>query len=1200
MSIGKTNDTTKLINHFYDLYMNPSTIKYMDSELRIMDVQYKSYTTFLEELRDILLEDNKVYYEAVQGNIKVVGKIKISNIRMEPPKASNDVIMTPRMAHNTGSTLAFDVYADIRQVIEYQKLSQDSFNSKLSTSKGKSTTTENNVVEEYLIAEDKNSKLLSIPMMIMEGGRTVLTMNERSEYSPIEYGGYFIIKGNVKIAINCTGMVPNRPRISEKDDVFKLYMRSIGDSKQNQFISIRVNTKVENIVTFSSQMLHDINIFVLIRYCGISDKGIHELITNKDRSLYAIVEKCINDSYNLKESDDVKHLAAKSSMYDTRSARNAAAGGTSSFGYNKHTSLLDYMEREFLPHLNTMDLRRKGIYLCYLTKKLLLCVISGSSTRYYDKDSFLGKQFLTIGYYLKDIVKSTLNKIMNKNIEYFKQSIGVSSSSLTNLISKGRTDEIRNLLNTFTTSEITNDIGVLVSIGKFSHYSVIVNCERYSVFLIPHTARKINKTLRQPKQGITKMLDARNFHVSSVGFTDPNETPEHGANAGLTLSMSLVATISCVTDKQERLVFDKINEFYMSVKEGLSVDPISDIDKFVFIIESKLVDFIRADRAHTFYEQLRYEKRKGSFIENDMGIIFDYCEKEIRINTFSGRLTKPLLIFDKTGLSLECENMSSSQVNEFLNLKSYTDVYERFPHIFEVVDIEQFAYSMVCQDMQTLVTNLDKYKHHLNTATTLPTYIGLYSKFSLMEAPGNLIYSLNATSMSFPNMMQGTRVIFGTSQTKQTASFSTGDFKNSMGNGLFMPAPEKPLIVTKAFSYTRIPNIGFGINGIMAIIPFYGDEKDDAVILKQSSVHRGFLTTETSKKYVKQIDVSNETNSEKNCIRIVFNYDKLNDHGYVDIGTVVEKDDVLIKNIVPISKKESTGELITIDNSQEYQHSYPGKVVSHAINHQTNKKEHRMQINSFKPMIAGDKIGTRTAQKGTVSRLVADHLLPYDSDGVRPDIICNPLAIGNRKTSPFWLEALIMECIAERNGELIDFDSFTGTFDDIIKYAKELLGDRLGEKTLYNPITHKKVLSYVIMGGMYYSASKHKVADKAYGRSQGKRNEITRQANGGKSKGGGVKFGEMDRDCVIGHGASNTLLDILSDPYDSLAYMYFCDRCKGPARFNRDVFGYERYLCIHCKTSNISKFCMPYVIHTLNLENMSRGQLIKYNNTHTN
>lgn len=1162
--VDEINDLT---NQFYHIFFSPNVKGHRDSDYRPMETQYASYTNFLSNLGKMFEARDKEFFRRDIGGVLVTGEIVISNFRLEAQRLCDDTPMTPRMARLTGSTLNCEGIGDVKQIMRVIRYKE-----------GISSDERIEEVQEYVIAEDTNSKILTIPLMVMEGGRTSLNLQDRNDYSPMEFGGYFIIKGNEKIASNSTSMVPNRPKIYVDGKTFRLYMKSYQERKQVQFLSLKVNLRPSNIITFSSQKLNDVNAVVLMRWFGLSDRMIFDLLVQQDERLAGLAEKWIADSRA--QGDDLAHIKSKTVQKSEQKLNKVRE--------ESEVSMQEYFENGFLPHLNTASLSEKAIYLCYLVRKLLVCTATNSSNRYYDKDSLIGKQFLTVGYYLKTIVQNSLLKILRKNTDLFRLYAEETPHAIYNLINHKSIADIRNILGSFTTAEITNDLGVLVSLGTFTNHPVITNIERYSQFSFVYAARKIHKTLRQPKQTITKMLDARDFHVSHVGFIDPNETPEHGANVGLTLSLAMVASISCISTEEEQEVFKAIVDFIKSEDHGM-VNLDNPNQKFTLIVESKIIGFVQADRAYDLYILLRHKKRSGAFRRDDIGIIYDFAEREIRVNIYEGRLIKPLLIFGSDGLHLALEELSIPDKVRFAECQSFTEMCSAFPHVFEFVDAEQFAYSMVCLDFPMLVSNRQVYEtlQKNNHAST-----GEFVRFELMEAPSEYLNSLITLAMIAPNFIMGTRVIFGTSQLRAFAGISTPDYKNTLANSMFMPGPEQPLLSSEVFEHTRISKAGYGHNAMVALGEYFGYQKDDSLIVKRSSVERGFLLTELTKKAIKQIDVSNETNSLATCIRITDNYDKLNSRGVCDVGTVVVAGDVMVKNIVPISKQTTTGEIITVDNSEVYNHNFPGRVCSHVINQQTNKKEHRIQTNSFKPPVPGDKLGTRSAQKGTICNLFADHLLPYDENGSSPDIIANPLAIPGRKTGSFWIEALINACYLKKGAKPMNFRSFEGSFEDIMAEAKKILGPDLFEVSLYNPITRRACTYKVFYAPVYYGVSRHKVEDKAYGRSKGAVNQITRQANRGRGNGGGLKFGEMERDCLIAQGASACLYSILSDSYDNQTFLYFCTRCKMQARYFRDFFDQEHQLCANCVDGQIEKTHVPYVYQTFTHETLARGIVI--------
>ena len=196
--------------------------------------------------------------------------------------------------------------------------------------------------------------------------------------------------------------------------------------------------------------------------------------------------------------------------------------------------------------------------------------------------------------------------------------------------------------------------------------------------------------------------------------------------------------------------------------------------------------------------------------------------------------------------------------------------------------------------------------------------------------------------------------------------------------------------------------------------------------------------------------------------------------------------------------------------------------------------------------------------------------MPFTSEGITPDLIMNPHALPSRMTVNQLMESVLGKSCC-MDGELGDSTPFSDSSVDIAESLCKRLGmngfEQTGKEMLYNGITGEP-MGLVFIGTVYYQRLKHMVDDKMHARAQGPNATLTRQPLEGRSRKGGLRFGEMERDCMIGHGTSRFLKERLydqSDPYVAT----ICNKCGN--------FSTTRKHCKACSTDDISRINLPYV-----------------------
>lgn len=425
---------------------------------------------------------------------------------------------------------------------------------------------------------------------------------------------------------------------------------------------------------------------------------------------------------------------------------------------------------------------------------------------------------------------------------------------------------------------------------------------------------------------------------------------------------------------------------------------------------------------------------------------------------------------------------------------------------------------------------------------------------------------------------------------KQALGIYTSNFNkriDTMGN--ILNYPQKPLVYTKLSKYTFSNEMPSGTNAIVAIMTHTGFNQEDSVIINQSALDRGLYTSTHYKSIKEQCTKNHSTGEEEfftNPIKInsnslkPFSYEKLGDDGFIPKNTYIDGSDIIIGKVMP---KKSNGIISYNDNSQSLKPSEEGYVDMNYIGiNSDGYKFCNVRVRKNRKPEIGDKLASRSAQKGCIGMVYKHQDMPFTKDGIVPDIIMNPHAIPSRMTM-----AQLMECIMGKAcchiGACGDATPFTECSVESIAKVLEMSGmERYGNEIMYNGRTGEQIKTEIFIGPTYYQRLKHMVYDKIHSRgSNGPIVMLTRQPSEGRARNGGLRLGEMERDCLIGHGVSKFLKEKMLDTSDNYR-IFICKNCGLTADANPTK---NIYKCNYCKvSSDVVQVRIPYAFKLLSQE----------------
>jgi DNA-directed RNA polymerase II subunit RPB2 len=569
--------------------------------------------------------------------------------------------------------------------------------------------------------------------------------------------------------------------------------------------------------------------------------------------------------------------------------------------------------------------------------------------------------------------------------------------------------------------------------------------------------------------------------------------------------------------------------------------------------------------------------RRGGQLKNEISIVRDIRERELRLFTDAGRVCRPLFVVDETTQTLKLTKDHIERIEHKLAIgevvEAWTDLLN--DGVIEYVDAaeeETILIAMTEDDLINARTMRGKDEvvrtqaaHNLENfdPTARVKSTNWSRQFTHMEIHPSMILGVCASIVPFPDHNQSPRNTYQSAMGKQAMGVHLTNYQlrmDTMANVLYYP--QKPLATTRSMEYLKFSELPAGQNAIVAIMCYSGYNQEDSVIMNQSSIDRGlfrslyyrsYTDTETQKGMEKAETIEKPDRSDTLRMKQGSSdrYAKLDVDGLIAPATNVNGDDIIIGKTAPLPQdSEELGQRSSLHTKRDV--STPLKSTEQGVIDQvmisTNGDGHKfvkIRTRATRVPEIGDKFASRHGQKGTIGITYRQEDMPFSADGITPDIIINPHAIPSRMTIGHLVECLLSK-VSTLTGAEGDATPFTDlTVESVSKILRQKGFQSRGFEVMYHGHTGRKLQAQIYFGPTYYQRLKHMVGDKIHARARGPLQILTRQPVEGRSRDGGLRFGEMERDCMISHGIAGFLKERMYDSSDGFR-VHVCDQVSCP------------------------------------------------------
>lgn len=660
-----------------------------------------------------------------------------------------------------------------------------------------------------------------------------------------------------------------------------------------------------------------------------------------------------------------------------------------------------------------------------------------------------------------------------------------------------------------------------------------------------------------------KVSGPRSLQTSQWGMMCPADTPE-GEACGLVKNLALLAHVT--NDEDSDKLYKICIDLGVENVDMLSGEEINSPLTYLVFLNGLIIGV--HSRPLWLVDQVRRIRRAG-VIGEFVSVYLNVVQKAVYIATDGGRVCRPLILVENGKSKLEASHISGLSITHGLQ-----DLLSA--GVIEYVDVNE--------ENNCLIS--------LNEAGLTPAH-------THMEIDPMTILGVVVGLVPYPHHNQSPRNTYQCAMGKQAmGTIGMNQYERFDSLLYTMIYPHKPMVKTRTLDLINFDKVPGGQNASLCVMSFSGYDIEDAVVLNRGSMDRGFgrcMVVRKHQTYMKRYSngASDRTMGPpdpsmfpagENDSRYQ-RFKSLDMDGICQVGEILPSGSIMVNKESPLNQGDLSSEAWVNQSAQQFKpvplvYKGAAETTVDKVLITSNESENfvvKVLLRQVRRPEVGDKFSSRHGQKGVCGLIVNQEDMPFSEKGICPDLVMNPHGFPSRMTVGKMIELVAGKAgvFAGRQGYGSAFGEEFGNADKVEDCCKELLANGysyVGKDIFTSGITGEPLQSYIFSGPVFYQKLKHMVMDKMHARARGPRAVLTRQPTEGRSRDGGLRLGEMERDCLIGYGASNLIMERLMISSDA----FTANVCEGCG-----LLGYEGW-CQMCRSGEkVANIRLPYACKLL-------------------